>query len=100
MRRKAQERRLERSTSLLNALRHKFPMLCCCIAAVGLGKETCLICGDSENKNFHFCSTPGCHFGYCSDCWQDIEKRCYACRHHDDWDTDSEPDSDEDLMVF
>ena len=63
----------QRSTSLLNALRHKFPMLCCCIAAVGLGKETCLICGDSENKNFHFCSTPGCHFGYCSDCWQDIE---------------------------
>ncbi|KAI0219339.1 Protein sneaky [Lamellibrachia satsuma] len=100
MRRKAQERRIERATSLLNTLRHKFPSLCFCIAVLGLGKETCLICGDAEDRNFHFCSTPGCHFGYCGDCWKDIERRCYACRHHDDWDTESEPDSDDDVMVF
>lgn len=48
-----------------------------------MGKRQCLICGEPEPGKigeFHECTTPGCDFVHCKECWKDIGGICYGCQ--------------------
>ncbi|XP_033624513.1 protein sneaky-like [Asterias rubens] len=76
----AKEKRLGAKIGTLTTLYIHWPRLCGWLGIFGLGKRSCLICDEKENKDFHKCSTEGCDFAYCCDCWRDIKKVCYACK--------------------
>ncbi|XP_071788132.1 E3 ubiquitin-protein ligase DCST1-like [Asterias amurensis] len=76
----AKEKRLGAKIGTLTSLYIHWPRLCGWLGIFGLSKRSCLICDEKENKDFHKCSTEGCDFAYCCDCWRDIKKVCYACK--------------------
>lgn len=65
-----------------------------------VGKRKCLICEEPEPSKpgvFHECTTPGCNFAHCRECWKDVGKVCYGCKPlESDEDTAIE---DEDFVV-
>ena len=36
-------------------------------------KQKCLICEEVVKASMHRCTTPGCNFVYCRQCWRDLE---------------------------
>ncbi|ESO89720.1 hypothetical protein LOTGIDRAFT_234123 [Lottia gigantea] len=78
---------LKRNTSIVVSLKKEFPKLCCWLKLVSSSKDVCLICEDKEGSGYHKCTTPNCNFGYCGDCWEDIQEICYACMSKGDSDS-------------
>ncbi|CAC5364973.1 DCST1 [Mytilus coruscus] len=95
VRRNARKNTLSKKTSLLGSFRKEFPSLCGWLKRFQSAKETCLICGEPESKRFVRCKTKGCPFGYCMECWEDVQFRCYACMHEDSDDSDLTEDESE-----
>ncbi|XP_077864553.1 uncharacterized protein LOC144350050 [Saccoglossus kowalevskii] len=90
VRRLAKEEKLMADNGILTSLRYTFPILCCCLAVLGLGKKNCLICEEKEKKDFHHCTKESCDMVYCAQCWNDTDNECYACSPYSyDDDTDS-----------
>jgi len=54
------------------AIRRQFPKMCWCLVYVGVGRQSCLICGEEEDWSFVRCPTKGCKGVYCVDCWKDV----------------------------
>ncbi|XP_063424227.1 E3 ubiquitin-protein ligase DCST1-like [Mytilus trossulus] len=95
VRRNARKNTLSKKTSLLGSFRKEFPALCGWLKRFQSAKETCLICGEPESLRFVRCKTKGCSFGYCFECWEDVNFRCYACMHEDSDDSDLTEDESE-----
>lgn len=91
---KVRERKLEQTTGVLNALRRRCPWLCWWLKVFKASKDSCLICKDPEREGFIRCPTPGCGWGYCSECWKDVKRRCYVCQGKPDSGFDSGSSSD------
>ena len=81
---------------MLTALTLQFPRLCGCLKKLKAAKESCLICQEPEGKTFQRCPTEGCGWGYCSECWKDIKRRCYACGGKSDGESGTDPSEDDD----
>ncbi|KAK2574982.1 hypothetical protein KPH14_008745 [Odynerus spinipes] len=86
-------RRLEHDVSLWMALREHWPRLCGWLRFFESARERCLICGEIEPRRgpkFRRCTTQGCPFVHCDECWRDVGQICYACAEVTDIDSDSE----------
>ncbi|KAI4492143.1 hypothetical protein M0802_010040 [Mischocyttarus mexicanus] len=93
-------RSLEQEISLSMALRKQWPKLFGWLRLFASARDKCLICGEVEPRKglkFRHCTTPGCPFIYCEECWKDIGQICYACADVFDVsdDTDLEDPTDE-----
>ncbi|KAK0164432.1 hypothetical protein PV328_003063 [Microctonus aethiopoides] len=87
------QRLLERDMNLWFALKTNSPFWFGWLKFFKCSRLKCLICGESEprkNSNFHKCTTPGCSFIHCPECWRDVENVCYACADLPESDTDSD----------
>ncbi|XP_043674123.1 protein sneaky-like [Vespula pensylvanica] len=92
----ARTRHLEQEISFTMALRKEWPKLFGWLKLFESAREKCLVCGEVEPRRgikFRRCTTPGCPFVHCEECWRDIGQICYACA--DVCDTDSEEPMDE-----
>ncbi|XP_024880185.1 E3 ubiquitin-protein ligase DCST1-like [Temnothorax curvispinosus] len=92
----ARTRRLEYDIDPWIALRLRWPALCGWLAIFARARYRCLVCGEVEPRKgpqFRRCTTPGCPFVHCSECWDDIGRICYACT--DIGETTTEDDTDE-----
>lgn len=49
-----------------------FPRLCCCLKYFSASQPKCVLC--KESGEYYKC--PKCHFSYCFECFQDVDKRC------------------------
>lgn len=84
-------RLLERDTDPWLALRLRSPRLCGWLGYFACARAKCLICGEAESRKgpaFRQCTTPGCPFVHCPECWRDVGRICYACTDLQDTDTD------------
>lgn len=84
-------RRLEHDADFWLSLRLKWPKRFGWLRIFSSAREKCLICGDVEPRKgpaYRQCTTPGCPFVHCAECWRDVGKICYACAELPD--TDSE----------
>ncbi|XP_034941255.1 protein sneaky [Chelonus insularis] len=91
------ERYLERDMDPWVALIMDSPRLCGWLRYFSFARRKCLICGEIEprkNSKYYTCSTPGCFFIHCPECWQDVENICYACTPLADFSSDSDVDQD------
>lgn len=87
-------RRLEYDMDPWIAVRLRWPMLCGWLALFARARLKCLVCGEAEPRKgpqFRRCTTPGCFFVHCSECWKDVGELCYACADIDET-TDDETD--------
>lgn len=86
-------RRLELNMDPWLALKQRFPKLFGWLGYFQCARQKCLICEEVEPTNpkqrFLKCSTPGCPFVHCPECWKDVGMICYACTTDFD-NTDSE----------
>ncbi|KAL3876418.1 hypothetical protein ACJMK2_034267 [Sinanodonta woodiana] len=95
IKRKAKKEELRQKTGALYALRQQFPRLCRCLSIFTSTKNKCLICNDPEGPGFHLCERIGCKFGYCKECLEDVQGKCYACIPQEEFSsTDSSINSD------
>ncbi|KAK6639398.1 hypothetical protein RUM43_007671 [Polyplax serrata] len=93
IRRKAREINLSYEANILLALRLKNRETFDWLRYFPMGKRKCLICGEPEPSktcDFHQCSTSGCEFIHCHECWKDVGEICYGCQPME---------SDEDICV-
>lgn len=84
-------RRLEYDMDFWMALRLKWPDRFGWLQFFACARDRCLICEEVEPRigpKHRQCTTPGCPFVHCSECWRDVGKICYACAELSD--TDSE----------
>ncbi|XP_053970629.1 protein sneaky-like isoform X1 [Hylaeus volcanicus] len=84
-------RRLEYDVDFWMSLRQKWPKQFEWLKFFACARERCLICGEAEPRkgpSYRQCTTPGCPFVHCAECWRDVGKICYACAESPD--TDSE----------
>ncbi|XP_046493019.1 protein sneaky [Neodiprion pinetum] len=84
-------RLLERDLDPWVALRLRSPRFCGWLGYFACARPKCLICGEAEPRKgpaFRRCTTPGCPFLHCAECWRDVGKICYACADFPDTDTD------------
>ncbi|XP_012260976.2 protein sneaky-like [Athalia rosae] len=84
-------RLLERDMDPWLALRERSPRLCGWLRYFAFARAECLICGETEPRKgpaFRRCTTPGCPFVHCQECWRDVGRICYACADFPDTDTD------------
>ncbi|XP_029042861.1 protein sneaky [Osmia bicornis bicornis] len=84
-------RRLEYDMDFWMALRLKWPDRFGWLQFFACARDRCLICEEVEPRKgpkHRQCTTPGCPFVHCSECWRDVGKICYACAEISD--TDSE----------
>ncbi|XP_054001811.1 protein sneaky isoform X2 [Hylaeus anthracinus] len=84
-------RRLEYDVDFWMSLRQKWPKRFEWLKFFACARERCLICGEVEPRKgppYRQCTTPGCPFVHCAECWRDVGKICYACAELPD--TDSE----------
>lgn len=75
-------RRLEYQLDPWLALRQRWPALCGWLVFFASARHRCLVCGEVEPRKgpeFRRCTTPGCPFVHCPECWHDIGEICYAC---------------------
>ncbi|XP_029676466.1 protein sneaky-like isoform X2 [Formica exsecta] len=75
-------RQLEYDMDPWIAVRLRWPMLCGWLALFARARLKCLVCGEAESRKgpqFRRCTTPGCSFVHCSECWKDVGEFCYAC---------------------
>lgn len=75
-------RQLEYDMDPWIAVRLRWPMLCGWLALFARARLKCLVCGEAEPRKgpqFRRCTTPGCPFVHCSECWKDVGEFCYAC---------------------
>ncbi|XP_011864564.1 PREDICTED: DC-STAMP domain-containing protein 1-like [Vollenhovia emeryi] len=86
-------RRLEYDLDPWVALRLRWPALCGWLTIFAWARQKCLVCGEVEPRRgsqFHRCTTPGCPFVHCSECWDDIGRICYACADIGETDDDTD----------
>ncbi|CAK9814408.1 Protein sneaky [Anthophora quadrimaculata] len=84
-------RHLENEVDFWLALRLKWPDRFGWLQYFACARERCLICGDPEPRKgpkYLQCTTPGCPFVYCAECWRDVGKICYACNESSDTETE------------
>ncbi|XP_017877691.1 E3 ubiquitin-protein ligase DCST1 [Ceratina calcarata] len=84
-------RRLEYEIDFWLAVRLKWPDRFGWLKYFACARERCLICGDPEPRKgpkYRACTTPGCTFLHCAECWRDVGKICYACADLPDTDTE------------
>ncbi|XP_043271509.1 protein sneaky-like [Venturia canescens] len=89
-------RLLERNLDPWLALRLRSPQFCGWLKFFACARGQCLICGEPESirgAKFRECTTPGCTFIHCPECWRDIGGICLACAQlpdsdSEDYDTD------------
>ncbi|XP_003700230.1 protein sneaky [Megachile rotundata] len=84
-------RRLEYEVDFWMALRLKWPDRFGWLQFFECARDRCLICEEVEPRRgpkHRQCTTPGCPFVHCAECWRDVGKVCYACAESSD--TDSE----------
>ncbi|XP_062617495.1 E3 ubiquitin-protein ligase DCST1-like [Saccostrea cucullata] len=94
VRKQARKFQLSRDSGILIGIRRSCPRLASIVKRFKASKTRCLICDDLETEGFVLCSTPGCNFSYCADCWIDCKRKCYACipRSTDFSDSDNSDD--------
>lgn len=86
-------RRLEYQLSSWLALRQRWPALCGWLVFFASARHRCLVCGEVEPRRgpeFRRCTTPGCLFVHCPECWHDMSEICYACADLQDSETDDD----------
>ncbi|KAL0269121.1 UNVERIFIED_CONTAM: hypothetical protein PYX00_006956 [Menopon gallinae] len=100
IRRQARELHLSMEANMILALRLRNKDKFGWLRYFSIGKRKCLICGEPEPSRpgvFYECTTPGCNFVHCRECWKDVGKVCYGCKPlESDEDTAIE---DEDFIV-
>ncbi|XP_011163830.1 protein sneaky [Solenopsis invicta] len=92
-------RRLEYEMDSWIAMRLRWPTFCGWLAIFPWARRKCLVCGQVEPRRgsqFHRCTTPGCPFVHCPECWDDVGRICYACA--DIGETDDETDEFDTLV--
>ncbi|XP_018306105.1 DC-STAMP domain-containing protein 1 [Mycetomoellerius zeteki] len=92
--------RLEYDIDPWIALRLRWPALCGWLVIFAWARHKCLICGEVEPRKgpqFHRCTTPGCPFVHCPECWDDVDRICYACA--DIGETDDDTDEFDTLVI-
>jgi len=85
--------RLEYEMNPWLALRLRWPALCGWLAIFTWARYKCLICGEAEpfrGPQFRRCTTPGCPFVHCAECWIDVGQICYACADIEEIDDDTD----------
>ncbi|XP_061194944.1 E3 ubiquitin-protein ligase DCST1-like [Saccostrea echinata] len=94
VRKQARKFQLSRDSGILVRIKRSCPKLASLVKRFKASKTRCLICDDLETEGFVLCSTLGCNFSYCADCWIDCKKKCYACvpRSTDFSDSDNSDD--------
>jgi len=95
-------RRLEYDRDPWIALRLRWPKLCGWLVIFAWARHKCLICGEVEPRKdprFHRCTTPGCPFVHCPECWDDVGRICYACAEIGETDDDTECDEFDTLVI-
>ncbi|XP_012231524.1 protein sneaky [Linepithema humile] len=86
-------RRLEYDVDPWLALRQRWPAFCGWLAFFICARHRCLVCGEVEPRKgsqFHRCTTPGCPFIHCPECWHDVGEICYACTDIGETDDDTD----------
>ncbi|XP_014473402.1 PREDICTED: DC-STAMP domain-containing protein 1 [Dinoponera quadriceps] len=86
-------RRLEYHLDPWVVLRQRWPKLCGWLVLFAWARHRCLVCGETEPRRgpeFRRCTTPGCPFVHCHECWRDVGEICYACYADLDGETDDE----------
>ncbi|OAD55040.1 DC-STAMP domain-containing protein 1 [Eufriesea mexicana] len=84
-------RHLENEVDFWLAVRLKWPKYFGWLNYFDFARERCLICGDPEPRRgprYRQCTTPGCNFLYCAECWRDVGRICYACTEFSDTETE------------
>ncbi|KOC61897.1 DC-STAMP domain-containing protein 1 [Habropoda laboriosa] len=84
-------RRLENEVDFWLAVRLKWPDRFGWLKFFACARERCLICGDPEPRRgpkYLECTTPGCPFVHCVECWRDVGRICYACTEFEDSETE------------
>lgn len=84
-------RRLEYEVDFWMALRLKWPKRFGWLKFFACARDRCLICGDPEPRKgpvYRQCTTPGCPFVHCAECWRDVGRICYACTDFSDTETE------------
>ncbi|XP_069686085.1 protein sneaky [Periplaneta americana] len=100
VKRMVREHRLELKANILLVLRVRYPTYCRWVRFLAAARRKCLICEEPEpwksrkTDDFVSCPNTKCHFVYCSECWKDIERTCYACSSP----AHSETEDDEDYI--
>ncbi|KZC06683.1 PREDICTED: DC-STAMP domain-containing protein 1-like [Dufourea novaeangliae] len=91
VKRLVRKRHLEYEVDFWMTMRQKWPTQLGWLRFFACARERCLICGEVEPRKgpkYRQCTTPGCPFVHCAECWKDVGKICYACA---EWsETDSE----------
>ncbi len=95
IRKQLRKREMKNNIGVVVALQRQFPYLCRCLSIFKSAKKTCIICDDTERRDFYRCDTEGCGVIYCPQCWKDIKRKCYAC---DDVSDESDDDDDSSLL--
>lgn len=91
VRRLVRTRRLEHDVDFWKTLREKHPDLFGWLRFFACARDRCLICGEVESRRgpkFRKCTTPGCPFVHCPECWRDVGRVCYACSDAPETDTE------------
>ncbi|KAK9310033.1 hypothetical protein QLX08_000508 [Tetragonisca angustula] len=84
-------RNLENEVNFWLAVRLKWPDRFDWLRFFACARDRCLICGDTEPRKeprYRVCSTPGCPFLHCAECWRDVGRVCYACTEFSDTETE------------
>ncbi|XP_031831854.1 protein sneaky isoform X2 [Nomia melanderi] len=84
-------RRLEYEVDFWMTMRQKWPALFDWLKFFACARERCLICGEVEPRKgprYRQCTTSGCPFVHCAECWRDMDKICYACAVWPETDSD------------
>lgn len=91
------ERLLDRDMEPWIALTIDLPQYCRWLKIFACARKRCLICSEPEprkNSNFHICTTPGCFYIHCQECWKDIGYICFACTDFTNNESDNGYDSE------
>ncbi|XP_078050611.1 protein sneaky isoform X1 [Augochlora pura] len=84
-------RHLEYEVDFWMTMRKRWPARFGWLRFFACARERCLICDEVEPRKgpeHRKCTTPGCPFVHCHECWRDVGKICYACAQLPDSDTD------------
>ena len=93
-------RLLERDMDLWLTLTTRYPKMCGWLQFFACSREKCLICKETEPRkasDFRRCTTPGCRFIHCPECWRDVGEICLACANFPESDSDDYDAHDEEL---
>lgn len=92
--------RLEQNMDPWLSLRNRYPNLCGWLQFFACSREKCLICEEGEPKKgpeFRRCTTPGCPFVHCQECWRDVGEICLACADLPEGESEDYDAQDQDL---